>query len=198
MKKMITVFVAALMLFAVTGCSGNLFAPFDYETPETMGDVMEHIPNAEYSGSEGYTFYYACELGGSYYRFKGEMTQEQYDAFNSIDFSAEDAQEQRDAIVSEIVITDRQQLDDQILSRDDLDALVGKTGQELLDAGWTPGYGYDLETGEFSLFYGPFSYKVVFDGEFEESDEIYDDEEYFKDRTVTSAKFDSLGDNSNW
>jgi hypothetical protein len=122
------------------------------------------------------------------------MTKEQMDAFDEIDFAADDAAEQQDALISTFEITDREKLDDQMLSQEDLDALVGKTGQELLDDGWTPGYGYNLENNEFWLYYGPFCYTVYFDGEFEEDDEIYDDTEYFKDHTVTSAEFNSLGD----
>ena len=147
----------------------------------------------------------ACEIGEQPVKSDnldiGQMpyrSPEEADALFDIDYAADDAAEQEAAILSDLVITDRQKLDDQILSQEDLDALVGKTGQELLDAGWTPGYGYDLEAGEFWLFYGPFCYTIGFDGEFEESDDIIDDEDYFKDRTVTSATFNSLGEISNW
>ena len=176
------------------GGSGNAAADFDYETPETVGDLVAlDLDNMQW-GTEGNMFYYGFELDGSYYRFKAEMTQEQMDAFDEIDFAADDAAEQQDALISTFEITDREKLDDQMLSQEDLDALVGKTGQELLDDGWAPGYGYNLENNEFWLYYGPFCYTVYFDGEFEEDDEIYDDTEYFKDHTVTSAEFNSLGD----
>ena len=203
MKKMITVFMAVLMLFAFTACGGasgegEAASDFDFEAPETVGDLLALEPSNMHQSTEDNTFYYGMEMDGSYYRFKAEMTQEQCDALFDIDYAADDAAEQEAAILSDLVITDRQKLDDQILSQEDLDALVGKTGQELLDAGWTPGYGYDLEAGEFWLFYGPFCYTIGFDGEFEESDDIIDDEDYFKDHTVTSATFNSLGEISNW
>lgn len=206
MKKVMILLLAMLMTFAFASCGagssgedgGDPAADFDFEAVETIGDLMALNPENMQWGTNDKDFVYGFELDGSYYRFKAEMTQEQYDALNAVDFSADDAQEQQDAIISEFKITDRQQLDDQILSQEDLDALVGKTGQELLDDGWTPGYGYNLEDGEFWLYYGPFCYAVRFDGEFEENDEIYDDAEYFKDRTVTSAEFDSLGDVTNW
>ncbi|MCR5134364.1 MAG: hypothetical protein K6B12_01880, partial [Clostridiales bacterium] len=171
---------------------------FDFEAPQTIGDLLALEPGNMHQSTEDNTFYYGMEMDGSYYRFKAEMTQEQRDALFNIDYAADDAEEQENAILSDLVITDRQKLDDQILSQEDLDALVGKTGQELLDAGWTPGYGYDLEAGEFMLFYGPFCYTIGFDGEFEENDEIFNDEDYFKDRTVTSAAFYSMGDIANW
>lgn len=203
MKKTITAFIAVLMLFAVTACGGasgegEAASGFDFEAPETVGDLLALEPSNMHQSTEDNTFYYGMEMDGSYYRFKAEMTQEQCDALFDIDYAADDAAEQEAAILSDLVITDRQKLDDQILSQEDLDALVGKTGQELLDAGWTPGYGYDLEAGEFWLFYGPFCYTIGFDGEFEESDDIIDDEDYFKDHTVTSATFNSLGEISNW
>jgi hypothetical protein len=206
MKKVLIIFLAMLMTFAFAGCGagssgedgGDPAADFDFEAVETIGDLMAlDLDNSQW-GTNDKDFVYGFELGGSYYRFKAEMTQEQYDALNNVDFSADDAQEQQDAIISEFVITDRQQLDDQILSQEELDALVGKTGQELIDDGWTPGYGYNLENNEFWLFYGPFCYTVVFDGEFKEDEEIYDETEYFKDHKVKSAEFNSLGDVTIW
>ena len=206
MKKTITAFIAVLMLFAFTACGGATgdgeaatdSTDFDFEAPETVGDLLALDLDNMQQGTNDNAFYYGFEKDGSYYRFKAEMTQEQHDALFDLDYAADDAAEQEKAILSDLVITDRQKLDDQLLSQEDLDALVGKTGQELLDAGWTPGYGYDLEKGEFWLFNGPFCYTIGFDGDFEESDEIVNDEDYFKDRTVKSATFNSLGDITNW
>ena len=81
-----------------------------------------------------------------------------------------------------------------MLSQEELDKLVGKTGQELLDTGWSDGYGYNLEEMEFWLDYGPFSYAVVFDDPVPESEyETFDTETGIKDRHVVSAKFFMLG-----
>jgi hypothetical protein len=117
-------------------------------------------------------------------------------AYGSTRFDWDKGEVERQTLdaISALPIDSIEDLSADMVPQDELDALVGKTGQELLDDGWAPGYGYNLENNEFWLYYGPFCYTVYFDGEFEEDDEIYDDTEYFKDHTVTSAEFNSLGD----
>ena len=139
MKKVMILLLAMLMTFAFAGCGagssgedgGDPAADFDFEAVETIGDLMALNPDNMQWGTNDKDFVYGFELGGSYYRFKAEMTQEQYDALNNVDFSADDAQEQQDAIISEFVITDRQQLDDQILSQEELDALVANASRTI-------------------------------------------------------------------
>ena len=87
-------------------------------------------------------------------------------------------------------------LSNEIIPQEELDKLVGKTGEELFNDGWTDGSGYNLEDMEFWLNKGAFEYTVVFDGKVENYDE-FDTEEGVKAFTVKSVKFNGLGDATN-
>ena len=101
--------------------------------------------------------------------------------------------EKLDELLAPIEITKMEDLTEQILTEDERKALVGKTGQELMDAGWYSS-GYNLETMEFWMNYGPFLYTVVFDGKVEEADWADFKEEMIGDMTVRSVEFLMLGD----
>lgn len=88
-------------------------------------------------------------------------------------------------------------LNETILSQEELDALMGKTGQELLDDGWV-WTGHDLEAMEFWMQKGAFTYTIVFDGKVDEADyDTFDAEEGIREMTVKSAAFYELGDATN-
>lgn len=206
MKKVLVCLISLLIVLAVASCGGTgggnsdggTTGDIDINSFNTIGDVLAlEAENYQYGTSEN-TFVYGFQMDGSYYRFKAEMTEDQKDAYFNIDYSEEDYEEQETALISEFVITDRQVMDDLILSQEELDSLTGKTGQELFESGWTPGFGYNLAEGEFWLDNGPFCYTVRFDGDFNEIDDVDDVAEFLKDYTVSSAEFREMGDVTNW
>ena len=72
--------------------------------------------------------------------------------------------------------------------QEELDKYVGKTGQDLLDDGWTEGYGYNLDDMVFWLYKGPFAYDVVF-----ESDQKYENTDDFDVwKTIAPLKIKSV------
>lgn len=198
MKKAMAVLTAALIVCALAGCGSGASGTFNMDSYQTIGDVMALDTENVQWGTSDSDFIYAIEMNGSYYRFKAEMTPEQEEALMSVDYAEDDYEEQQDKIIAAFVITDRQAVDDLKLSQEQCDAFVGKTGQELFDAGWTTGMGYNLAESEFWLYYGPFCYTVTFEGEFEESEDIYDDADYILDRTVKAVAFRAAGDMTNW
>ena len=89
-------------------------------------------------------------------------------------------------------------LNDQILSEDDLKALAGKTGKELVGEGWMYTGSYMLENMDVEMNYGPFAYMVRFDGKVDEKDwEDYDVEAGTADMKVVSAEFSQMGEATN-
>ena len=87
-------------------------------------------------------------------------------------------------------------LSGEIIPQNELDGWKGKKGKELLDAGFTSS-GYELleDRTEFTLDYGAFSYRFVFE-EPAEAEDTSTDEEVLADLTVRSAVLEGLSVNS--
>lgn len=201
MKKIISIMLVLMMtVIALAACGSQdgggaePSAPASIEDVKTIGDVIalqsEETRSAVYDNKVVYAF----KLGDTYYRVTATMTDEEAQAYFDVDFADEDWEEQQNAIVAPLAIDEVENLSEQIPSQDELDALVGKTGQELMDEGWVFA-GHNLEGMEFWMDYGPFEYTVVFDGEVAESDyDSFIDEEDTKDMTVKSVVYNGLGD----
>ena len=80
-------------------------------------------------------------------------------------------------------------------AQEELDKLVGKTGQYLMDEGWDYNY-YNLVDMETGMTHKEFSYTVIFeyDGEPMENTDDFDFWENFKDLVIKSVKCDGIGD----
>jgi len=137
-------------------------------------------------------------MGDNFYRAIAAISKEDSDAYMKVDFADEDYQEQQNKIVAPLKIDKIEDLSDQLISQEELDKLVGKTGKELVEDGWTYNGSYFLEEMQFELNKGPFVYMFVFDGSVDEKDyEDYDAEKGTRDMKVKSASFSALGDATN-
>ena len=205
------VLIVALVLTAsmLAGCGGSgngssteggeQAKGFDTSSIKTIGDVID----LEGKEETQYAVYdekvvYAFKKDGTYYRVITSISPEDSKKYMDIDFSQEDYEKQQEDIIRPLEVEKIENLSDQILSQDELDALVGKTGQELQDEGWTGGGSFNLETGEVWMDKGPFEYSVIFDGDLsgENTDDI-DIMEATKDLKVKSIEFSSIGDATN-
>ena len=101
-------------------------------------------------------------------------------------------------LLAPLEVTSLTNLSEQIPPQEELDKLVGKTGQELFDDGWTYWF-YDLDEMKAGLNSGLFAYEVLFDydGEPMENTDDFDFYEEFKDLKVKSVTFTGLGDAAN-
>ncbi|MCR4962400.1 MAG: hypothetical protein K6B40_00810 [Firmicutes bacterium] len=203
MKKtmliLLAIFTAALLL---AGCGhtggdsagGGENQGASVDSLKTIGDILAlGIENQQYTCYEDAVIY-AFELDGVYYRARADISPETFEAVMALDYSDEQYNEKYNALEAPLPIRQIEDLSRQILSRDQLDALRGKTGQDLLDEGWYSS-GHNLETMEFWMNYGPFLYNIAFDGHVDEADyESFDDETDILDLTVKSAEFLALGD----
>lgn len=140
---------------------------------------------------------YVFELDGDYWRLTADITPAQSEAIFALDMSADDYDAKYDELVNPLAVTNCENLRGQILSDDALAALTGKTGGELLDDGWTTGYGYNLDEMAFYMDYGPFSYVVTFESDQQlENTDDFDEEAAIRDLPVKSAAFFGLGDSA--
>ena len=162
---------------------------------KTLGDVDAlDVEDLQTSVTENKAIY-AFGYQGTYYRVTASISDEDQQAYIDIDFADEDYEDQQKKILAPLKVEKLENLSEQILTQDELDALTGKTGKELLEDGWVCTGNYDLEAKEFYLDHGPFQYAVTFDGEIAVEDvEDFDEEAGIQDLTVKSAEFNTLGD----
>lgn len=196
MKKIsMTLFILLLSAMMLAGCGNkNKTDETVIESVTTIGDAMALDAEETQMGFYEDVAVYVFSFDGTYYRAKANLPPEVSDALWELDILAEDYEEKRDALLASLEIGTIENLNDQILDRNDMDALVGKTGETLLESGWHC-TGYNLETMEFWMNYGPFCYTVVFNGSVSEEEYAdFDDTEDIKDLTIKSVAFYALGD----
>ena len=94
-------------------------------------------------------------------------------------------------LVKDLPVDKAIDLSENLMSQQEMDALVGKTGQELLDMGFLSAgsYGFAEDFSWAELSRGAFSYEVLFNERVKEQKEDYDVEETIRDMTVSSFSF---------
>ena len=164
------------------------------ESLATIGDAMA-LEGAEFRQSSGQDnrFTYVFGLEGTYYRVMAPMTDEEFQAFMDLEFDDPDYDAKLEKVIGPLKIDMWENLNDMIPPQEELDQWVGKTGQELFDAGWTNS-GWNLDDMEFWMDYGPFMYTVVMDGTVENVEDF--DEEDIAPLVVKSVTYNDLGDAS--
>lgn len=200
-KKWIILLLAVLCLCAMLAACGNKTNPsspssgVDVTKLATIGEAISLTGKGEEQAGFGEKEYiYAFELNGRYWRLTAELTEEQSEALWELDMSDDDYETKRAALTSTLAVTNCEDLTGEKLSEEEMNALAGKTGADLVNDGWTSGYGYNLEDMEFYLEKTPFTYTVTFSSEekLENSDD-FDVEEAIKPLTVKSVSFNGLG-----
>ena len=190
MKKLLFLTLTlTILLFA--GCTKQPADTFVDEA-ETLGSLLHLDDEASMSVQDG-NVVYVFKYQDQYYRVIAPISEELEEEYMNIDFFDDDFNEKQEEIISPLKIEKKENLTEQILSKDEIAKFVGKTGKDLVDEGWDYSYSHNLETMEFWMDYGPFDYTVVFDGSVAESDyDSFDDEEDTKDLVVKSIDFHSL------
>lgn len=205
MKRIGTLIAATcLLLLLLTACAqqtateSTASVRFDPAQVKTMADVFPFKETGDFQDATTETQYiFAFEADGVYYRAEADMPEGLFDEVMSIEYD-----EEHDAAVEKLLapleVTSLTNLSEQIPPQEELDKLVGKTGQELFDDGWTYWF-YDLDEMKAGLNSGLFAYEVFFDydGEPMENTDDFDFYEEFKDLKVKSVTFTGLGDAAN-
>ncbi len=110
----------------------------------------------------------------------------------ALEFDDEKYEEKLAALVADVPVDSVTNLNDGIPTQEEMDKIIGKTGQELIDEGWS-NHGYNLETMEFYCDHDVYSFIIVFDGQVEAGE---DEDAFEKVRThkVKSVSFERIGD----
>ena len=197
--------IIVLSLFAACGkkesndpTSANNAPAADTLSVETIGEALALKGEGEFqSATLGKAYVVVFEKDGVYWRVIAELTPEQHDALFALDILDENHDEKEKELVSPLTVTKIENLNEKKLSDDDMTALVGKTGAELFDSGWTTGMGYDLESMEFYLEYAPFMYTVTFEKQEQlENTDDFDEEAAVASLKVVSVSFSGLGNSA--
>ena len=162
MKKLLTILLAALLILGGFTVARTVAAE---ETDwKTMGDIWDY--ESPGYGCEGNQYVRLFQADGVYYRVDTTLTDEQFQQLMDIDIFDAEADQKEKALVAELPIEHLYNLSEVLLSKAELKALVGLTGQELLDLGFVPQGSYGFSEAEklswASLDKGPFSYQVDF------------------------------------
>lgn len=209
MKKVLAMLLAVLMLASLAACGSKPeTAPAQTDTEaiaqtdteviaslKTIGDLqaLEGLETNQSSADEKY-YVEAFSLNGTFYRVVAEMPEGLFDTIMNLEY--DDSYDAKYAeLVSPLVITRWENLSELIPAQEELDKLVGKTGEELFTDGWNISSGYNLDTAEFYMANGLFEYVVAFDATFppNSNTDDFDEVAAIAPLTVKSVTFYGLG-----
>ena len=196
MKKTGKLLLAALIcLTMASACSSQNNSQnadvFDPANIKTVADAFAVEAGSTEWTQSGNQFVYAFDKDGECYRFFVDLPEETAEAVDQISIMDEDHDEKLYNLISALPIARTEHLNETAMSQDELGKLIGKTGGDLLDAGWIVWIS-DLNTMEYNFHYGPHSYNVAFDGKVDNFD--VDPEEAIRTMKIKSVTFAGLGD----
>lgn len=197
MKKMIGIaLVLVLALGIVTGCGkpaggGNeggsgAASPAEITSAKTIGDLAKYENNGYMYDDKNYVT--VVVVNGDFYRAKAKLTKEILEKLDAVDFQDENTSQKVEEIMAPIEIAELLNLSDMVLPKEELDKLVGKTGEDLLNAGWTT-TGYYPDGSSIRMDHGPAQYDVVFEETIPEAGDGTDTDEVIKPLKVKSIEF---------
>ena len=177
-----------------TAASGE----FDPAAVKTFGDIFSVIDDENsQTGYTEHTFVYAFPVGDDYYRAETTLSEEASAALWDLEFDDPERDAKTREIISPLEVTSFTNLTEGAPDQAFLDSLIGKTGGELFEDGWTYNY-YNLADMEAGLDHEVYSFTVTFnyDGPQMENTDDFDFYEEFKDLTIKTATYDGIGNAS--
>lgn len=204
-----TALALALMAVPLAACSGQSEsggdsatdaaqgAPVDVSSLKTLGDVLSI--EGEQSSASWTEEQYVCVVdnGQTIIRATADLTPELYERMGELDFGDDSYDEQLIDLIGGAPLTSVEDLTAAKIPQEELDALVGKTGQDLLDAGFTFAsyyfYGGE-ETGAY-MDNGMLTYDVTFDASITEAD-TEDGGAALTGATVTAISYAGIADSA--
>lgn len=179
-----TEFIAVFALS--TGYDGPTVSSID--EAKTIGDILA-LPSLGNSTSRNYHVR-VFELNGVTYRAVAQLDEAIANAILELDF--DDQYDQKlNELTAPLAISKIDNVTEAIPSQEELDKYAGKTGQDLLDEGWSYN-SYNLEQMEFGMDHGWFSYLVKFDGKIENKEDL-DVYAAIAPLTIVSVTYEGIG-----
>ncbi|MBQ7499868.1 MAG: hypothetical protein IJT91_03135 [Clostridia bacterium] len=164
----------------------------DLDTVTTLGELLG-LPETETSASET-TYIYAFEQDGNTYRAICDLTEEQSKALFDLEYDDPDYDKKHYDLTASLTVRVIENLTEGMPSQEEADKNIGKTGQELIDEGWTVHF-YNLDELNFGMTYGIYSYDIKFEGEIKDP-ENFNEETDMGGLTVKTITCDGIGNAS--
>lgn len=198
-KTLLCLMTAVCMLCTLIACAASKTETAqgqaaDDQTPafKTMGDVFAY--ESMNSGFSKTKYVYMFEKDGIVYRAVADLPAEVSETIWGLEFFDEKYDEKVQEAVAPLPIVQLDNLTERIPAQAELDALIGKTGQELRDEGWTIS-AWQLDDMEFTLNHGPFAYTVVMEGDYTPNENYdFDEDADFGPLKVKSVTYYGIGD----
>ena len=205
MKKTLTVLLIAILVLCSIACGKNVEKPAEQEanapaeevnapaeeTFKTLGDVLDYESLRATCYEDLFVFVF--EKNGIFYRADAEITADLFEQYCAIDFFDEQKEQKEKALLADLPIRQLINLSSYMPKQEELDALSGKTGTELLEMGFTYGRGYNFwDKAEVFLSKGLFEYQFFFNEKVPEMDD-YDSVMDEIMQTLTVDKVEIMG-----
>ena len=146
--------------------------PVDLDAVKTLGDLLG-LPEVG-TGLTGTTYVYAFEQDGSTWRAICDVPEETAQAIFDLDFDDPDYDKKLSELIAPLPVKVIENLTENIPSQQEANQYLGKSGQELIDDGWTVHY-YNLDELQFKMTYGIYSYDITFEGKIKDPDSFNED-----------------------
>lgn len=143
----------------------------DIASWKTLGEALAfHSDDSNNWGSDENYFVTVFNAGDAVIRAVAKMTPEIYNKTCELDIMAEDYDKQLLATIGDCELVSAEDITEEKLSQGELDSFVGKTGQDLVDAGFVfeSYFMYGGEQTGATFAKDNFSYNVIFDVTVEE------------------------------
>lgn len=173
-------------------------AEADPSSWKTLDDVLSLRTESRESSWDEDNYTLIFKYAGTEWLVNAKFSKELSDAVRAVDFMAKDRDEQIKAIIGPCEITTVLDLKTLAAPQDELDQWIGKTGQDLLDAGWEYNGYHSDETGiHICMVHGEFQYQISFAEELTMTQVFGEQPENMVSATVTGIEFDGKSYNFN-
>ena len=202
-RILVSLMLTACLLGTFAACSAPKTQTVQEPAPaaepaslDTMGDVFFY--DSYDNGFSEKHFVYVFEKDGVTYRAVADLPADVSEALFALDFFDEHRDEKVRELVGPLPVARIDNLTEQIPDQEELNSLIGKTGQELRDEGWILS-GWQLDDMTFTMEHGPFAYEMVMEGDYVPNENYDFDEDAdfgpLKVKSVTCVGFgDAIGD----
>ena len=160
------------------------------DTVKTLGELLG-LPDVG-SGLTGTTYVYAFEQDGNTYRAICDVSEETAQAIFDLDFDDPDYDKKLNDLIAPLPVKAIENLTENLPTQEEADQYIGKTGQELIDDGWTVHF-YNLDELRFGMTCGVYSYDITFEGKIQDPEDFNEDTD-MGGLTVKTITCDGIGD----